>query len=490
MPTERRTRSVTIALAVVAAAASCRSSASPPSERADADDRPDARPTSASLLREFEGSYPLVATPNGVVRSFDITAEEAVLPLVDGTRMRVWAYNGSVPGPTLRIRLGETLRVRFTNKLPQPTTIHWHGVRVPNGMDGVPNATQPPIAPGETFVYEFTPKDAGTFWFHPHMRASEQVERGLYGALVVEDAQPAPYTRDVVWVLDDWLLDERGQIVEVFNTMHELAHDGRWGNSVTVNASTHESLSVRSGDRIRLRMINSANARVFSPDFTGLDAKIIAIDGLYLREPIAPHRLEIAPGNRVDLDITFSSVTSERVSIVDRFYPQRTNHLADIVIDGIADSTPSFDSPARAHVPRWQGGLAMPIDQELRLNARSGGPLGIEWTINDKAFEGHMAGHAHAAMATLKRGSWYRFRFTNESGRLHPIHMHGMFFRVLARNDAPVDEPFFRDTVLVHPKEIVDVGLVPLDEGSWMLHCHILEHAEAGMMTMIDVVAP
>jgi len=129
---------------------------------------------------------------------FELLAAPAELALVDGGKLRVWAYNGQVPGPTFRVRLGETVRVNFTNRLPQATTVHWHGVRVPNGMDGVPHVTQGPVEPGESFIYEFTPKDAGTFWFHPHVRSSEQVERGLYGVLVVEDEKPAPYDRDVV----------------------------------------------------------------------------------------------------------------------------------------------------------------------------------------------------------------------------------------------------------------------------------------------------
>jgi FtsP/CotA-like multicopper oxidase with cupredoxin domain len=148
-------------------------------------------------LAEFDGVYPVEAHPTGVVREFDVVAEPTELALVDGKPLKVWAYNRQVPGPTLRIKLGETLRVQFTNHLPQETTIHWHGVRLPNAMDGVPNITQRAVQPGETFVYEFTPKDAGTFWFHPHVRASEQVERGLYGVLVVEDANPAPYARDL-----------------------------------------------------------------------------------------------------------------------------------------------------------------------------------------------------------------------------------------------------------------------------------------------------
>ena len=241
------------------------------------------------LLREFAGAYPASPRPNGTVRELELTAAETELPLIGGQSLKVWAYEGQVPGPTLRVRLGETLRVRFHNRLPQPTTVHWHGVRVPNGMDGVPNLTQPPVEPGATFVYEFTPKDAGTFWFHPHVRSSEQVERGLYGVLVVEDEKPAPYAQDVVWVLDDWLLDEQRQIFPAFNTMHDLMHDGRWGNEITVNGRTGQRLAVRAGERIRLRLLNSANGRVFNPDFGSLDVKVIAVDGLYLRQPI-PYR--------------------------------------------------------------------------------------------------------------------------------------------------------------------------------------------------------
>jgi FtsP/CotA-like multicopper oxidase with cupredoxin domain len=440
----------------------------------------------SSLLNEFASSYPSDATPIGVIRTFDLVAAESDSALVDGTKMRVWSHNGTVPGPTLRVRLGETLRVRFTNRLPQPTTIHWHGVRVPNAMDGVPHATQPPVAPGETFIYEFTPKDAGTFWFHPHLRSSEQVERGLYGVLIVDDAHPLPYSRDAVWVLDDWLRDERGQIIEQFNTPRDLMHDGRWGNFVTVNSTMRETLAVASGERIRLRLLNSANGRVFKPDFSGLDAKVIAIDGLYLREPIDPRGFEIAPGNRVDLDIAFTANRSQRIPIFDRFYPSRPNHLADITVDGIVTAPPFFPSPAHAHVPAWRDGLASTVDAEFRLNARRGGPLGVEWTINDVAFGGH--DHQARVSGRFTQGSFRHLRFTNESYRLHPIHLHGMFFRLLARNGVPADEPFFRDTALIHAKETIDIGVVPLDVGHWMLHCHILEHAEAGTMTMIEVV--
>ena len=469
--------------AIVVTVAGCRSASHDPPA-------PPAKPTTESaLLREFDGSYPAEVAKGATVREFDVVAAETVLPLVDGTQMRVWAYNGSVPGPVLRVRLGEAIRVRFTNKLRQSTTIHWHGVRVPNAMDGVPHVTQPEIQPGESFVYEFTPKDAGTFWFHPHIRGSEQLERGLYGVLIVEDASPPPYSRDVVWVLDDWLRDESGQIIEKFVTPHDLAHDGRWGNVITTNASTKETLVVGSGDRIRLRLLNTANARVFRPDFSGLDAKVIAIDGMYLREPISPRGLELAPGNRIDLDVSFGSGLTNRVEILDRFIPSSPNHLADIAIGAETAQAPQFASPAHAHVPKWTEALSSPVFHDYRLDARRGGLFGIEWTIDGVAMQDH-ADHMQMPSVSLERGKFYRLRFTNLSARLHPIHTHGMFFRLLARNGLAVEEPFFRDTALVHAQETIDVGVVPLDEGRWMLHCHIQEHAEAGMMTTIDVTSP
>ena len=301
--------------------------------------------TSREDALDLGDAYPAEASPSGEVKTFEITAAETELPLISGSKLRVWAYNGQVPGPTLRIRLGETLRVHFTNHLPQPTTIHWHGVRVPNGMDGVPHATQPPIEPGGTFTYEFTPKDAGTFWFHPHIRSSEQVERGLYGTLIVEDRKPAPYTQDVMWILDDWLLGQDGQVVGQFNTGHDLMHDGRWGNVITVNARTDTSLHLAPDERIRLRLLNASNGRIYVPDFGDLKVEVIAVDGLYLRTPIPLDRFELAPGNRIDLDITAPGNASRLITVYDRF-TNRENRLAQIEVDG-GSNPPRFESPAR-----------------------------------------------------------------------------------------------------------------------------------------------
>ena len=270
------------------------------------------------LHAEFDGAYPDELAATGSVHEVELVAAPTEVQ-IGGRMLEVWAYNGQVPGPTLRLRLGDTLRARFVNRLPQETTIHWHGVRVPNAMDGVPHVTQPPVRPGETFDYEFTPKDAGTYWFHPHVRGSEQVERGLHGVLIVEDPDPRSYTQDVMWVVDDWRLDDTGQIDGRFNTRHDLAHDGRWGRLRTVNGRSAPRLKVRPGERIRLRMLNCANGRVIAPHFGTLQPQIIAVDGKYLRQPMPLGRFEMAPGNRLDLDITFDPV-SELVPVVDTFF--------------------------------------------------------------------------------------------------------------------------------------------------------------------------
>ncbi|NUP11814.1 MAG: multicopper oxidase family protein [Polyangiaceae bacterium] len=436
------------------------------------------------LVVELEGSYASASRPDGQLRTFAITAAPAQLIKPDGAPLEVWAYNGQVPGPTLRVRIGDTVRIEFKNELPQPTTIHFHGVRVPNAMDGVPGVTQPAVPPGGSFVYEFPAVDAGTFWFHPHVRSSEQVERGLYGVLVVEDDSPPAFTRELVWVVDDWKLAEDGQIAEPFNTRHDLAHDGRWGNVVTTNGSRAPTFPARPGERIRVRIVNVANGRVFKLDFGKVRAEGIAFDALYARESFDPSAMDLAPGNRMDVDLVIPRGGS--VEISDRF--TRTTHpVAVFEVGGDPVATPTFASPAAATVPHWKDALSTPLTKELPLNAQRGGAFGIAWMIDGVAMQHTAHDHAAHTSFTLSRGRFHRLSFVNESGRLHPMHLHGTFFKVIARNGQPADEPFFRDTVLVRPRERVDIGLVPHDVGTWMMHCHILEHAESGMMTLFAV---
>jgi len=433
------------------------------------------------LEREFANSFPKDASPNGTVREFDLVASEGNWGIMPPYQTKVWAYNGQIPGPIFRIKLGESIKVRFINRLPQSTTVHWHGIRVPNAMDGVPGVTQEPIPSGGSFSYQFTPKDAGTFWFHPHVNSAEQIERGLHGVLIVEDPDEPQYSRDLVWVLDDWLLNKTGEIHDKFVTRHDLAHDGRWGNFPTINGTFQLPVSVKAGERIRLRIINVANGRVFVPQFQGLSPIVIAVDGMLTGTPFPLKRFLLAPGNRIDLDITIPrSSENTTFNIIDT-YTRKPFPLAYFHIQsGNTSGTPKFKPPQAHHIPQWEEAINAPVLHEYMLDAKEDRSSRITWTIDGNAWPN---GKTHE----LPLGQFSRLRFTNNSYRLHPMHLHGQFFKLIARNGKSVDENYWRDTVLIGPEQSVDIGLVPLDTGKWANHCHILEHAEAGMMSMIWV---
>jgi len=456
----------------------------------------DAAPASVSAeldiherLARVPGAAWEAPAETGVTHDYELVAAPTRRPLLDGRELDVWAYNGQVPGPTLRANVGDRIRVRLVNQLPQATSIHWHGLRLDNVMDGVPGVTQPPVAPGETFIYEYFVKDAGTFWFHPHVRGSEQVERGLHGVLVVSDVPP-PSEREVVWVLDDWRLGDDGQIDPQFITRHDLAHDGRWGQVLTVNGVTGNVLELHPGERVRLRLLNVANGRVFRPRFGSLEARVIAFDGRPTARPLPVEALELAPGNRADVELT-APIEPQTIEVEDTF-TRRRMPLASIKVAGAPAASGDREvKPTTLATPDWTEAVTLPPDETIRLQARRGGPFGVEWTLNDEVMR--HAGHdahvsvQHEARYTMREGRFTKLRFVNESGRLHPMHLHGQFFRVLARDGVATDEGHWRDTVLVGPKETVDIGLVPRDVGTWALHCHIQEHHDSGMMTMVKV---
>ncbi|WP_428353253.1 multicopper oxidase family protein [Methyloprofundus sp.] len=433
------------------------------------------------LKNEFTNSYPEQQKPTGKIKSFELVAAENNIGIIPPYKTLVWAYNGMVPGPVIRIKLGDTLQLKLINNLPQATTIHWHGIRVPNAMDGVPGVTQAPVQSGDSFTYKFTPKDAGTFWFHPHVNAAEQIERGLHGVLIVEDPDEPEYSQEFVWVLDDWLLTKDWQVSANFVTRHDLAHDGRWGNVLTINGRYQPIFQVKAGERIRIRMINVANGRVFSPAFARLMPYVIAVDGMLTEAPFPLQEFYVAPGNRVDLDIIIPKSLAGKKLLVQNLYGRQKSALAFLQVAAEeAVETPVFDSPRAIQFPRWADATKLPIEHEYVLNAKRGGVYGISWTIDDKIWPENAA-------YELTSGQFYSLRFTNKSSRLHPMHLHGQFFKVIAKNGKAVEERYWRDTVLIGPKQSIDIGIIPLDKGLWANHCHILEHAEAGMMTTIKV---
>ncbi len=216
----------------------------------------------------------------------------------------IWGYNGVVPGPVIRVPQGEPFAADLINNIDQPTTIHWHGIRIDNAMDGAANLTQPPVKPGEEFAYRFTPPDAGTYWYHPHFRTWEQLARGLHGAFIVEEPEAPQVDQDIVMVFDDWRLADDGKIDDAsFDSMHDISHAGRLGNILTLNGQHAADFAVKAGQRLRLRILNAANARVIRVSFDGHKPVVIALDGQPVEAPFAPDRNEVllTPAQRADL---------------------------------------------------------------------------------------------------------------------------------------------------------------------------------------------
>jgi FtsP/CotA-like multicopper oxidase with cupredoxin domain len=416
----------------------------------------------------------------------------------------VWCYDGRIPGPEIRLRQGEPVRMTVENRLEQDTTVHWHGIRLPIAMDGVPGLTQPPIRPGESFVYEFTPPDAGTFWYHPHANSLQQLGRGMAGALIIEEREPFAADRDVVWLLADWRLQPDAQIASGFGNPMEAAMSGRIGNTVTVNGAVSDEVRMRAGERIRLRLINGALARIMALRFEGHRPVVVAIDG----QPCDPHepdrgRVFLGPAMRIDVVLDMQGEPGRRYQVVDDFYDGLSYRLTQLAY--------TDEPPLRTHLP--EGSLALPRNplpepdlatagrHQLTLQGgmMGGGGMagmggmgmqglshGAAWAIN-----GHsMTGDGHAGMApllTLRRGRSYVLAIRNETAFWHPVHFHGHSFRVLSRNGSSVPHRQWADTVLLPPREAVDVAFVADNPGDWMLHCHVTDHQVSGLMTVLRV---
>jgi FtsP/CotA-like multicopper oxidase with cupredoxin domain len=332
--------------------------------------------------------------------------------------------------------------------------VHWHGIRLPNAMDGVPGLTQPPIRPNGNFTYEFTPPDAGTFWYHSHADSLVQLGRGLAGALIVEEADRPRVDRELIWLVQDWRLTRDAQIDPHFTSPMQEAMAGRIGNTVTINGQLPNAVRVRAGERIRLRIRNAATARILALRFTGHRQAIVALDG----QPCEPHE----PSDRLLLG------------------PPLRDHVLDAPVHLPANPLAQPDlTAAERHVLALQGGMMGGMGMmEMSRSAA--------WAINGMS----MTGDGQAGMPpllTLARGRSCVLSLRNKTAWWHPMHLHGHSFRLLARNSAAVAPAVWGDTVLVAPRETVDVAFVADNPGDWMLHCHVMDHQVSGLMTFIRV---
>jgi len=435
-------------------------------------------------------SPPAAATPmaqlvdppsSAPLKAFTLTAQTATIDLGLGEKVEAWTFNGTAPGPELRVQQGDQVVVKLINKdIAAGVTIHWHGVAVPNAMDGVAGVTQDAVKPGETFTYRFIAKDAGTYWYHSHQESHLEVLRGLYGLLIVEPRDaPLHYDRDYTLDLHEWK-----PAADCF---------GQCAKTLLVNGSAHAvSLDARQGELVRLRLLNSGED-VHWPALLGAPAQVIALDGHDINAPVPLNttRFLIAPAQRYDLSFRMpESGTVEIIDADENAIPSGQHPVVSAGSDAVPNAAPyPADAPlfdfARYGKPlpdaltsTTQFDAHYDIDLNNRLGALDG-QFFMLFTINGKTFP-------DTPMIAVQPGQLVKIHIHNSSGDLHPMHLHGHAFTVLMRNGQPLTgSPIVLDTLAVGPNESYDIAFRADNPGLWMLHCHILRHARQGMDMMV-----
>lgn len=405
----------------------------------------------------------------------------------------IWGFGGQVPGPLLRLRLGEELRLRLVNHLQQPTSLHFQGVRMPNPMDGVAGLTQPPVQPGGSFEYRFSPPDAGTFWYRPATapHVAEQKGRGLYGVLIVDEIDPPPVDRELIAVLDDWKLDADGRPA-AFLDPDDVRGPGRIGPLVTLNSTPiPQTMRLPPGCRVRMRFLNACNARMVALLFEGLRPKIVAVDGQSC-EAFEPARMMVpaAPGARFDLIFDMPR-NGEPAAIKLRsigFAVAAAATTGEPFLAFKTDGEPAADRGPVQGVP-----LNPALPPEIRLQHAKRLDITIArqadsearriWTLNGASWDGSPG----KPMLSAKLGQPVTFGFINTTDVAHTIHIHGHVVRILHGLDDGW-EPYWRDTVVVPPKRTVRVAFLADNPGSWLIESTVLEHAMGGLMSCFEVV--
>jgi FtsP/CotA-like multicopper oxidase with cupredoxin domain len=432
-------------------------------------------------LAAYDRAYQ-IAQPatGGRVVVVELEARETDWEFVPGQKTRAWGYNGQVPGPVIEANVGDVLEVRLTNSLPEPTTIHWHGLRLPAAMDGTENV-QHPIPSGESFTYRFLLRDAGTFWYHPHSNETVQLERGLYGALVVRGPNEPQLDAERVLVLDDVALDRRGQIKPLGGWIEN--HDGRQGGTPLVNGRAAPELTMAAGQVERWRIVNAASARYVRLSFGGRAFTLIGTDGGLITAPVTMTEVLLAPADRVELAVG-PFAEGEVVPVEALPYDRKTVARAKALQFANLHIGPAQAS--RAVIPEWLREIEplvrepVAATREVHLGFQLNVKRGVNFTINKEL---------HHRDQPVRVGELQVWDVVNDTMMDHPFHLHGFFFQVLEVNGERPAFLSWEDTVNVPPKGRVRIAWLPDDRpGEWMYHCHILEHHAGGMMAHFEVV--
>jgi FtsP/CotA-like multicopper oxidase with cupredoxin domain len=399
-----------------------------------------------------------------------LVAQHAQLRLPSGKTVSALTFNGTVPGPEIRVRLGQLVEVTLVNQdIKEGVSIHWHGLDVPNSEDGVAGLTQDAVPVGGRYVYRFRASQTGTYWYHSHQHSLEEVKRGLYGAFVVAAAP------------------EQAGALDLTLIAHRLPGASLLGASDVV-----EQAKVAPGTPVRLRLVNSDNAtRRFA--VAGTAFQVVAIDGgdIYRPAQLRDVSLAIAAGGRYDLSFTMPEgavslgLRGGRLGL--SLSPDGKAPLSEVRFGPTLDPA-DYGAPAVGGIaPGARFARSFSIDIDRKLGFFAGGfRLGRQWTLNGRTYP-------HMPMLAVDRGELVKISFRNNSGADHPMHLHGHHMLVIARDDRPVRTPWLVDTLDLRPGDHYEVAFRAVNPGLWMLHCHDLEHAAHGLMTHLvypDVWTP
>ncbi len=437
------------------------------------------------------------------LREFNLTVGRVRWELAPGRVVDAYAYNGQIPGPVLRAVEGDTVRVSVTNTLTEPTTIHWHGVAVPAGMDGVPELSQAPIPPGGSFTYEFVATPAGTRWYHAHVNEQAQQGHGLAGALIVEPRHtegPQP-DREYVLVMGQWAAvtgtgriatptlgrsgDMDGMMGGGMGNMMVKASAPVSADAFTINGKTYPStpaLTVRQGERVRLRLINAGTTDTQAFALAGHKLRLTHSDGNPLARPVDAGAVTLGVGERADVE--FVAVHPGRWQLRGLMPGHADHGLAiDVVYAGHEGDPVRGFSPGATLRPATYADftgpthLALP-DRTYELTL-SGGMMGsTAWTINGRSYP-------QTEPLIVRRGERVRLKLFNMSMVDHPMHLHGHTFQIVGIGGRPVNGPL-KDTLTLHPMEQYEIEFVANNPGRWLFHCHNLVHMDGGLMAEIQ----
>ncbi|HET6362945.1 MAG TPA: multicopper oxidase domain-containing protein, partial [Gemmatimonadota bacterium] len=483
---------------------------------------PEARPSEIVSLADGD-TLDLVAGP--------------VRRTIKGRSVMLYAFNGQIPGPMIRVSRGAEIVVRFANRLAMPASVHWHGIRLENRFDGVPGVTQEAVPPGGTYEYRIRFPDGGIYWYHPHHREDVLQDLGLYGNLLV-DAPGAfrPVDREIAVVLDDILVADAG-LVPWGEDAATHALMGRFGNVPLINGEPTWDLEVARGDVVRLYLTNVSNARTWNVSIPGVRMKLVATDvGRFEREEWV-ESVAIAPAERYVVEARFESPGAvpllHRAHGIDMIYGNYVVEEDTLGFVRVADGAPAREREAGddldslagyadvvAEIDAVRARLDDPPERTLLLTVEVDSlpfPLGpilaqdrtyfppLEWagTMPEMnwATTGHRVRWSLVDPETgardgdigwsFRRGELVRLRLVSDRDAFHamhhPIHVHGQRFLVTSVNGVPVENHAWKDTAIVPAGGAVDILVEFSNPGRWMVHCHVAEHLESGMQTVFTV---